>query len=99
MFSQFDFLGILLVFVLIFLFPRIMMYQILALLNSKVKTYEQMTSNSQKNIIKKIDKKTKLSSKDIRKSINRIMEHFIVEPDSIDPYGIANKRKRILLQA
>ncbi len=92
---QFDFLSIILVFVLIFVFPRIMMYQILALLNSKVKTYEEMTSKSQKTIINNIGKRTKLSAKELRENIDRIMEHFVVEPDAIDPYGVANKIRYI----
>ena len=92
---QFDFLGIILLFVMIFLFPRLMMYQILSLLNSKMKTYEQMTSESQKTIISKIGKRTKLSNRELKKNIDRIMEHFVVEPDSIDPYGIANKIRYI----
>jgi hypothetical protein len=71
------------------------MYQILAILNAKVKSYEEMTSKAQNIIIRKIDKKTKLSSKELKKSIARIMEYFIVEPDSVDPYGIAKKIRYI----
>ena len=95
MLFQFDFLGVLLIFVLIFLFPRLMMYQILAVLNSKVRTYEQMTSKSQQTIIKKIGKRTKLAPKELKKNLSRIMEHFVIEPDSIDPYGIAKKIRYI----
>jgi hypothetical protein len=93
--SQFDFVGIIIFVAFIFLFPRLMMYQILAILNSKVKTYENMTSKAQNIILKKIGKNTKLTSGDLRKNIYRIMEYFVVEPDSVDPYGIANKIRYI----
>ena len=92
---QFDFIGMIIFIALIFLFPRLMLYQILAILNAKVKSYEEMTSKAQNIIIKKIDKKTKLSPKELKKSIARVMEYFVVEPDSIDPYGIAKKIRYI----
>ncbi|HIE41565.1 MAG TPA: DUF1512 domain-containing protein [Candidatus Aenigmarchaeota archaeon] len=95
MFAQFDAIGIILFFILIFLFPRIMMYQILAILNSKVKTYEEMTNKAQNIIINKIGKRTKLSKKELRKNLSRAMEFFAIEPDSIDPFGIAKKIRYI----
>jgi len=70
---QFDFIGMIIFIALIFLFPRLMLYQILAILNAKVKSYEEMTSKAQNIIIKKIDKKTKLSPKELKKSIARVM--------------------------
>ncbi len=80
---------------LMFLFPKIMLYQILTLLNTKAASYEEMTTKAQKMILKKIDKKTKLTNKQLKTSIDRIMETFVVEPDSIDPNGIAKKIRYI----
>lgn len=94
--SQFDILGFILFFVLIFLFPRIMMYQILSLLNSKVKAYEEMISKAQGMIIKKIGSSTKLTSKELKGSLDRMMEYFIVEPDSVEPDGLAKKIRYIV---
>lgn len=93
--SFFDIIGFLIFFALIFLFPRLMLYQILTLLNAKVKSYEEMTNKAQKIIIKKIDRKTKLSKKQLKSNIDRIMEYFVVEPDSVDPNGIAKKIRYI----
>lgn len=93
--SPFDIIGFLIFFALIFLFPKLMLYQILTLLNAKVKVYEEMTNKAQKIILKKIDKKTKLTGKQLKKNIDRIMEYFVVEPDSVDPGGIAKKIRYI----
>ncbi|RLI99190.1 MAG: hypothetical protein DRP06_04045 [Candidatus Aenigmatarchaeota archaeon] len=80
---------------LMFFFPKIMLYQILSLLNTKAASYEEMTTKAQKMILKKIDKKTKLTNKQLKTSIDRMMETFVVEPDSIDPNGIAKKVRYI----
>ncbi|MCK4429610.1 MAG: DUF1512 family protein [Candidatus Aenigmarchaeota archaeon] len=80
---------------MIFLFPKLMLYQILTLLNAKVMAYEDMTNKAQKMILKKIGKNTKLTNKQLKTSIDRIMEYFVVEPDSIDPSGIAKKIRYI----
>jgi hypothetical protein len=93
--SPFDIIGFLIFLALIFLFPRLMMYQIITLLSAKVKIYEEMTNKAQKIVIKKIDRKTKLTGKQLKKSIDRIMEYFVVEPDSVDPNGIAKKIRYI----
>jgi len=63
--SIYDTVGFLIFMVFLFLFPRMMLYQyqILTLLNAKVQSYEEMTNKAQKIIIKKIDKKTKLTKK------------------------------------
>ena len=91
----FDIISFVLFIVLIFFFPKIMLYQILSLLNSKVASYEEMTTKAQKIILKKIDKKTKLTNKQLKASIDRVMETFVVEPDTIDPNGIAKKIRYI----
>ena len=91
----FDIISFVLFIVLMFFFPKIMLYQILSLLNSKVASYEEMTTKAQKIILKKIDKKTKLTNKQLKASIDRVMETFVVEPDTIDPNGIAKKIRYI----
>ncbi len=93
--SIFDIIGFLIFIALIFVFPKLMLYQILTLLNAKVKTYEEMTNKAQKSIFKKINKETKLTGKELKKNLDRIMEHFVVEPDAVDPYGVANKIRYI----
>jgi len=91
----FDIISFVLFIVLMFFFPKIMLYQILSLLNSKAASYEEMTTKAQKIILKKIDKKTKLTNKQLKASIDRVMETFVVEPDTIDPNGIAKKIRYI----
>ncbi len=91
----FEIISFVLFIAFMFLFPRIMLYQILTLLNAKAASYEEMTTKAQKLILKKIDKKTKLTNKQLKASIDRIMETFVVEPDSIDPNGIAKKVRYI----
>jgi len=91
----FDIISFVLFILLMFFFPKIMLYQILSLLNSKAASYEEMTTKAQKIILKKIDKKTKLTNKQLKASIDRVMETFVVEPDTIDPNGIAKKIRYI----
>ncbi|MCK4729795.1 MAG: DUF1512 family protein [Candidatus Aenigmarchaeota archaeon] len=91
----FEIISFVLFIALMFFFPKIMLYQILTLLNAKAASYEEMTTKAQKLILKKIDRKTKLTNKQLKASIDRIMETFVVEPDSIDPNGIAKKVRYI----
>jgi hypothetical protein len=94
MFGQFDPLSLIfyiIIFASIFFLPKLMVYQIISLLEAKARSYEEMTEKSQKLILKKIDKKTKLSKKEMDSSISRIMDYFVVPPDTTETQGLAKK--------
>ena len=92
----FDIISFILFFALIFLFPKLMLYQIISVLEAKVKLYEKMTSSSCKIILKKIDRNTKLSNKQLKKRLKEMLDFFVVEPDSIENLGIAKKIRYIV---
>ncbi len=84
-------LSFLLLIIFFFFLPKLMVYQIISLLNSKVLEYEGYIANARKEIFRKIRKKTSLSKKQMEEKFGSILEFFVVEPSSIDPFGIAKK--------
>jgi hypothetical protein len=87
-----DFLGtfvwIFAIILLSFLYPRIMLQQILIKLDQIYREIENMTIAAKRHIIRKINSKI---SKEIKESINNFMEFFAIEPVSLDPFGIIKK--------
>ncbi len=92
MFFQTDIAGTLiwfvLFFVLIFLYPRLMLSQMLYKLEQSATKIENMAQASMRLTARKIDK---TPSKDLKKKIQEFSDFFVVEPSSIDPYGIVKK--------
>ena len=84
-------LSFILLIIFFFFLPKLMVYQIISLLNSKVLEYEGYIANARKEIFRKIRKKTSLSKKQMEEKFGSILEFFVVEPSSIDPFGIAKK--------
>lgn len=84
---------LLLFVVMIFFYPRLMIYQVITKIEKEINDLETMENTSYKKIIKKITKKP---TKELKKKIYDFMEFFIAEPVSIDPYGIANKIHEIV---
>lgn len=96
MLSQFDLFGnfiwILLIFAMMFLYPALMLKQVIWKLQQSVDLIASFTSEAKKTIIKKISKKSK---KDLKERINNFLEFFMIEPVSLDPYGIVKKLEHI----
>src|SRR3989338_5097063 len=73
-------------FVLIFLYPRLMLSQMIYKIEQSAVRMEAMTKRS----INMVSKKTG-NQKDAKQKIDSFTEFFVVEPSSIDPYGIVKK--------
>ncbi len=83
-------ISFLMLIILFFFYPRIMVSQIMYKLNKTADELEDMSEKSKKFIIKEATKKKK-ASKDIKESINRFYEFFVIGPVSLDPYGVVQK--------
>ena len=76
------------IFVLGFVYPKLMIYQkILKLENSATKLVSMFTK-TQNIILKKINKK---SDKNLKQRIRSFMQFFVINPVNLDPYGILKK--------
>ncbi|MBN2095715.1 MAG: DUF1512 family protein [Candidatus Aenigmarchaeota archaeon] len=93
--TPWELINIILLVFLIFFFPRLMTYQIITLLESKAKAYDEMVVKSQRMIVKKIGLRTKLTRKEMDDSIKGMLEYFVVEPEAIEPTGLANKIRQM----
>jgi hypothetical protein len=80
--------------VMIFFYPRLIITQMLWRLSQSVKMLEALTSRGKKIVTRKISKKP---SKKLRKSIDNFLEFFMIEPVSLDPYGIVRKIEHITI--
>ncbi|MBU5678487.1 MAG: DUF1512 family protein [Candidatus Aenigmatarchaeota archaeon] len=74
-------------FLLIFLYPRIMLTQMITKLEESANRIEGFSAKSRQFIIKKIGK----DSKKVEEKIKRFQEFFAIEPSSLDPFGIVKK--------
>jgi hypothetical protein len=91
-FFQNDILGtvvwLLIFFVMIFLYPRMMLSQMIMKLEQTAAKLEGMTEKSINMTAKKIDNNP---TKDLKKKIKDFADFFVVEPSGIDPYGLVRK--------
>ncbi|MEM2084115.1 MAG: DUF1512 family protein [Nitrososphaerota archaeon] len=74
-------------FLFIFLYPRIMLTQMITKLEESANRIEGFSAKSRQFIIKKIGK----DSKKVEEKIKRFQEFFAIEPSSLDPFGIVKK--------
>lgn len=79
---------IILIFVTIFFGPTLMFYQIFWKLDQAAQLLEGLTIEAKRIVIRKISKKPTRQLKD---AINHFLESFIIEPVSLDPFGIIRK--------
>ncbi|MCD6368033.1 MAG: DUF1512 family protein [Candidatus Aenigmarchaeota archaeon] len=79
---------LILFFVMVFLYPRLMIYQQVTKLEKDIADLEKMSNSSINKIVKRMSKK---AQKDLKKKIFSFLEFFVAEPVSIDPYGIVDK--------
>ncbi len=93
--SQFDISWIIwfiLIFVMMFLYPVMMLQYVVARLQQTLDMVSGFSSEAKKMILKTVSKKTK---KDVKDAINNFLEFFMIEPLSLDPYGIVKKLEHI----
>ncbi len=75
-------------FALIFLYPRLMLSQLIYKLEQSAVKMENMSQESIKLVGRKVDKSV---SKELKDKIEGFSDFFVVEPSSIDPYGLVKK--------
>jgi len=90
MFAQTDPLGMivwfLMFFVFMFLYPRLMLSQLIYKIEQSAKKMEEMSKFANTMAVKKIG-----SSKDVKASVDEFTDFFVVEPSAIDPFGLVKK--------
>jgi hypothetical protein len=75
-------------FVMIFFYPKLMVTQTLWSLEKVAIMLEGLTVTAKKIVTKKISKNP---SKELKEAINNFLDFFVIEPVSLDPYGIVKK--------
>ena len=81
--------------VFLFFYPRLMVSQIMWKLERTARELEDMSEKSKRFIIKEIIKDKK-STKELKESINRFYEFFVIGPVSLDPYGVVQKFDHVI---
>ncbi len=82
---------LLIFFVMIFLYPRMMLSQMIMKLEQSAAKLEAMADKAVNLTAKKVDKSP---TKDLKQKIKEFSDFFVVEPSSIDPYGLVKKIDR-----
>lgn len=75
-------------FVLVFLYPRMMLSQLIFKLEQSAQKIEKMSEETAKMTARKVSSNP---SKDLQNKIDHFSEFFVVEPSNLDPYGIVRK--------
>jgi hypothetical protein len=81
-----------LVFIMMFLYPVMMLQYVLARLQQTLDLISGFSSEAKKMILRTVSKKTK---KNVKEAIDNFLEFFMIEPVSLDPYGIIKKIEHI----
>jgi len=81
--------------VFLFFYPRLMVSQIMWKLEGTARELEDMSEKSKKFIIKEIVKDKK-PTKELKESINRFYEFFVIGPVTMDPYGVVQKFDHVI---
>jgi hypothetical protein len=74
-------------FVLIFLYPRLMLSQLIYKIEQSATKMEGMSQTSIKMVARKVNK----NPRDTKQKIEDFTDFFVVEPSGMDPYGIVKK--------
>ncbi len=72
-------------FVFIFLYPRLMLSQLIYKIEQSARKMEEMSQRANVMAARKI------GSRDARKPIDEFTDFFVVEPSAIDPFGLVRK--------
>ncbi len=75
-------------FALIFLYPRLMLSQLIYKIEQSAVKIENMSQSAMKITARKVDKN---AGKELRQKIEQFSDFFVIEPSSLDPYGIVKK--------
>jgi hypothetical protein len=83
----------LLFFVFIFIYPRLMLMQVMFQLDRTVKQLEDYTHKGRSIAIHKA---SKAPSKNIRESISNFLDFFVIEPVALDPAGVVGRIEHLM---
>lgn len=76
-----------------FFYPKLMVSSIIWKLDQTVRMLEGLTASGKKIVIKKVSKNP---SRKLKEAISNFLEFFIIEPISLDPYGIVRKIEHVI---
>lgn len=88
-------LSFVMLMVFFFMYPRLMVSQIMWKLERTAQELEDMSEKSKGFILKEITRKKK-PTKDLKENINRFYEFFAIGPVSMDPAGIVEKVDHVI---
>ena len=83
----------LLFFVMMFIYPKLMITQMIWKLEQTAQMLEEFTNTGRRIVVRKI---TKTPTKELREAITNFLDFFIIEPVSLDPYGIMKKIEHLV---
>lgn len=75
-------------FVFIFLYPRLMLSQLIYKIEQSCRKMEQMSESANAMVARKI---TSAPSAELKNKISAFSDFFVVEPSTIDPYGVVQR--------
>lgn len=79
--------------IFIFLYPRLLVSQMVYRLEQSAKMLESLTQKGKMFVLKKVSKRP---SRELKKKINNFLEFFVLEPVSLDPFGIIKKFEHLI---
>ncbi len=85
-------ISFLFIFIMLFLYPKLMVSQMIARMEQTAGMLDDFTNTARRIVTRKI---TKTPTKEIRDSINSFLDFFVIEPVSLDPYGIMKKLEHL----
>jgi len=86
-------ISIIMFFIFIFFYQRIMVTQILFKLEKSAELLEGMSTKAEMTVLKKINKRP--NSK-LKNSVKNFLEFFVISPVDMDPYGIIRKLEHLI---
>ena len=80
-------------FIFIFLYPRLMLSQMIYKIEQSARKMENMSRKANLLTARKADKNP---TRELRKKIEDFTDFFVVEPSNIDPYGLVRKIDQVI---
>jgi hypothetical protein len=80
-------------FIFIFIYPRLMLAQLIYKLEQSARKLESLSDNANKIVAKKVTKKP---SKELLTQIREFSDFFVISPSSLDPFGIVKKIDQLI---
>jgi hypothetical protein len=84
---------VIMLFVFMFGSPTLLFYQTFWKLEQKVFLFHSLTTKGKKHVVSRI---SKTPSKELRAEVDHFLEFFMIEPVSLDPFGIIKKIEHIV---